>query len=126
MRDYYIHSGVLGDEDYICGMNDDSGMSKCHVASDPERHLPMYRYNHSIFCNGSALPGSDNDASWDGSCVNWNQYYTECRALAPNPFLGSISFDNIGLAWVVIFQVRDYIRRALTVATFRSAPLLLK
>lgn len=38
-------------------------------------------------------------------CVNWNQYYTDCRAGEKNPFQGAISFDNIGLAWVAIFLV---------------------
>lgn len=39
------------------------------------------------------------------SCVNWNQYYTNCTQLGGNPFQGTISFDNIGLAWVAIFLV---------------------
>jgi voltage-dependent calcium channel T type alpha-1G len=39
------------------------------------------------------------------SCINWNQYYKFCNVSDKNPFSGSISFDNIGLAWVVIFQV---------------------
>ena len=39
-------------------------------------------------------------------CVNWNQYYRFCNVSDRNPYSGSISFDNIGLAWVVIFQVR--------------------
>ena len=39
------------------------------------------------------------------SCVNWNQYYTECKSQGNNPFQGTISFDNIGLAWVAIFLV---------------------
>lgn len=39
------------------------------------------------------------------SCVNWNQYYTNCSQLGNNPFQGTISFDNIGLAWVAIFLV---------------------
>lgn len=38
-------------------------------------------------------------------CVNWNQYYTNCTQLGGNPFQGTISFDNIGLAWVAIFLV---------------------
>ncbi len=38
-------------------------------------------------------------------CINWNQYYKVCNVSDKNPFFGSISFDNIGLAWVVIFQV---------------------
>jgi len=39
------------------------------------------------------------------ACINWNQYYKFCNVSDKNPFSGSISFDNIGLAWVVIFQV---------------------
>jgi hypothetical protein len=38
-------------------------------------------------------------------CINWNQYYKFCQISDKNPYSGSISFDNIGLAWVVIFQV---------------------
>ena len=41
-------------------------------------------------------------------CVNWNQYYTICNPSDKNPLSGSISFDNIGLAWVVIFQVKSF------------------
>jgi len=39
------------------------------------------------------------------SCVNWNQYYTTCKQSGENPFQGTISFDNIGMAWVAIFLV---------------------
>lgn len=41
----------------------------------------------------------------NSSCVNWNQYYTNCTQLGGNPFQGTISFDNIGMAWVAIFLV---------------------
>lgn len=41
----------------------------------------------------------------NASCVNWNQYYTNCTQLGGNPFQGTISFDNIGMAWVAIFLV---------------------
>lgn len=53
---------------------------------------------------GSAVPRSLNSPT-DSSCVNWNQYYTNCTQLGGNPFQGTISFDNIGLAWVAIFLV---------------------
>ena len=56
-------------------------------------------------CNESAIPFATNEPSYD-SCVNWNQYYTNCRDGDKNPFQGAISFDNIGLAWVAIFLVR--------------------
>lgn len=39
------------------------------------------------------------------SCINWNKYYTECRAGDSNPFQGTISFDNVGMAWTTIFLV---------------------
>lgn len=41
----------------------------------------------------------------NGSCVNYNQYYTDCKPNGPNPFEQSISFDNIASAWIAIFQV---------------------
>lgn len=59
-------------------------------------------------CNDSATPGvaiGPEGLSINGSCINWNQYYTNCRAGEKNPFQGAISFDNIGLAWVAIFLV---------------------
>ncbi|XP_053709070.1 voltage-dependent T-type calcium channel subunit alpha-1H-like, partial [Synchiropus splendidus] len=40
-----------------------------------------------------------------GSCVNWYQYYNQCRASEVNPHKGAINFDNIGYAWIAIFQV---------------------
>lgn len=43
----------------------------------------------------------------NSSCVNWNQYYTNCTQLGGNPFQGTISFDNIGMAWVAIFLVSE-------------------
>lgn len=39
------------------------------------------------------------------TCINWNQYYTNCSAGQVNPFKGAINFDNIGYAWIAIFQV---------------------
>lgn len=59
-----------------------------------------------MFCapTATAIPYSLNLPT-DSSCVNWNQYYTNCTQLGGNPFQGTISFDNIGLAWVAIFLV---------------------
>uniref|UniRef100_A0A672GHV7 Ion transport domain-containing protein n=1 Tax=Salarias fasciatus TaxID=181472 RepID=A0A672GHV7_SALFA len=39
------------------------------------------------------------------SCVNWYQFYNQCRAGEINPHKGAINFDNIGYAWIAIFQV---------------------
>ncbi|XP_052870084.1 voltage-dependent T-type calcium channel subunit alpha-1G [Anopheles cruzii] len=84
------------EQDYICSKPEDSGMHLC-------QHLPPYRIG-PLVCNESALPYSDNEPTAT-SCVNWNQYYTNCTQLGNNPFQGTISFDNIGLAWVAIFLV---------------------
>jgi len=60
----------------------------------------------------SAIPQSVEEAKLfdfneptNTSCVNWNQYYTTCKQSGENPFQGTISFDNIGMAWVAIFLV---------------------
>lgn len=45
----------------------------------------------------------------DKSCINWNIYYDECKVMNRNPFQGSVSFDNIGFAWVAIFLVSFFI-----------------
>ncbi|CAF4432878.1 unnamed protein product, partial [Adineta steineri] len=39
------------------------------------------------------------------SCINWNQYYRVCATSNENPYSGVISFDNIALAWIAIFQI---------------------
>ena len=83
-----------GDRDFICSQPLDHGMTKCSdlpVYADPVTGRP---------CNASAF-----DQRADDDCVNWNQFYSTCRAVGHNPFQGAISFDNIGLAWVAIFQV---------------------
>ncbi|XP_054283279.1 voltage-dependent T-type calcium channel subunit alpha-1G-like [Macrosteles quadrilineatus] len=84
------------DRDYICSKPEDNGMHRC---SD----LPPYKHGE-LLCNDTALPWSNNIPT-NKSCVNWNYYYTECKPQGDNPFQGTISFDNIGLAWVAIFLV---------------------
>ncbi|KAJ8345788.1 hypothetical protein SKAU_G00299810 [Synaphobranchus kaupii] len=53
----------------------------------------------------SPEPLVNGSASAAGLCVNWNQYYTRCYTGHSNPHKGAINFDNIGFAWIVIFQV---------------------
>ncbi|XP_045132838.1 voltage-dependent T-type calcium channel subunit alpha-1I-like isoform X9 [Portunus trituberculatus] len=84
------------ERDYICALPKDNGMHQCD-------NLPHSRYNGKV-CNDSAQMYIPNDMS-NETCVNWNQYYTDCRPGDKNPFQGAISFDNIGLAWVAIFLV---------------------
>jgi hypothetical protein len=93
---YYYESDEV---DYICSKDSDDGMQHC-------RNLRPAIYGLQT-CNSSALPFSNNTPT-NYSCVNWNQYYTDCHAGDKNPFQGAISFDNIGLAWVAIFQVSKH------------------
>lgn len=83
------------DRDYICSQPDANGMHSCNA-------IPPVK-NNGVVCNESAwsIASMSND-----SCVNWNQYYSDCKSQGQNPFQGTISFDNIGLAWVAIFVVR--------------------
>ena len=91
------------EKDYICSLAKDSGMHTCAV-------LPATKSDGRP-CNDSVVPGIPvglDGLSINGSCINWNQYYTDCRAGEKNPFQGAISFDNIGLAWVAIFLVSTH------------------
>jgi len=88
-----------GGRDFICSQPLDNGMTKCSelpAYTDPVTGLP---------CNASAVAAAAFDDDDDDDCVNWNRFYSSCRAVGHNPFQGAISFDNIGLAWVAIFQV---------------------
>ncbi|XP_023037062.1 uncharacterized protein LOC6652900 isoform X1 [Drosophila willistoni] len=84
------------DQDYICSTPNDSGMHLCG-------NFPPYRIG-SLVCNDEAKLFDFNEPT-NTSCVNWNQYYTTCQPSFENPFQGTISFDNIGMAWVAIFLV---------------------
>lgn len=69
--------------------------------------LPIYNKS----CNLTYEQGQDPNIS---GCINWNLYYTNCMEGGQNPFQGTISFDNIGLAWVAIFLVSLFIREKKT------------
>ena len=84
--------------EYICSPQNESGIRKCETDK-----FPAYVFE-GIKCNSSAKNNGSNEPT-NSSCVNWNQYYTNCAPLANNPYMSSVSFDNIGLAWVAIFQV---------------------
>jgi voltage-dependent calcium channel T type alpha-1G len=98
-------------DSYICSEVGGSGMTTCN-------DIPPY-VNNSRICNGTldllksratsaiASPSSNVYSTYanDTACINWNSYFTKCRPSDKNPFKGAISFDNIGYAWVAIFQV---------------------
>ncbi|KAK6111561.1 Ion transport family protein [Brugia pahangi] len=82
--------------EYICSQADSSGLHTCN-------NLPPYVHN-GVKCNLTIHEWANvkNDTT---ACVNWNAYYNECKVMHRNPFQGSISFDNIGFAWIAIFLV---------------------
>ncbi|NXQ26839.1 CAC1G protein, partial [Alaudala cheleensis] len=79
---------------FICSQPRENGMRYC-------RSIPTRRED-GLECTLDYY--SYNDTT-NTSCVNWNQYYTNCSAGEHNPFKGAINFDNIGYAWIAIFQV---------------------
>ncbi|XP_056626587.1 voltage-dependent T-type calcium channel subunit alpha-1G isoform X1 [Triplophysa dalaica] len=90
----YYHTENDDENPFICSQPRENGMRLC--SSVPTLHeeglqcqLDMASYNNT-----------DNT-----TCINWNQYYTNCSAGQVNPFKGAINFDNIGYAWIAIFQV---------------------
>ncbi|XP_015590684.1 voltage-dependent T-type calcium channel subunit alpha-1G isoform X2 [Cephus cinctus] len=93
LEKYFEYQG----QDYICSRPDDSGMHTCN-------NLPPLKLGNLV-CNSTAVPNNNTTLINNSSCVNWNYYYTECKGQGNNPFQGTISFDNIGLAWVAIFLV---------------------
>ncbi|KAI5623256.1 voltage-dependent T-type calcium channel subunit alpha-1G isoform X2, partial [Silurus asotus] len=91
LLDYY-HTD--DESPFICSLTGDNGMRHCNSIPRLQQdglqcQLDMGAYNNT-----------DNT-----TCVDWNQYYTNCSAGNVNPFKGAINFDNIGYAWIAIFQV---------------------
>lgn len=79
-------------EDFVCSLDYENGMRKCSGSK------PHYEVDGKQ-CKGNLSYYSNS------ICVDWNQYYTVCNTSDANPFLNSISFDNILYAWIAIFQV---------------------
>ena len=100
LRPFYIPPDH---DSFVCSQPHSSGMTKCS-------EIPKLRKGN-LTCEFDAATYNAqvaNDSSKATSiCINWNQYYKFCNVSDKNPFSGSISFDNIGLAWVAIFQVRS-------------------
>ncbi|KAM7394509.1 hypothetical protein PAMP_021307 [Pampus punctatissimus] len=96
---YYRPDGT-DDHPFICSTDRDNGMLRC---SD----VPRRRVDGTFCFLGpeEARPERGLRVDEPVSCVNWFRYYNECRAGEINPHKGAINFDNIGYAWIAIFQV---------------------
>ncbi|XP_049416957.1 voltage-dependent T-type calcium channel subunit alpha-1H isoform X2 [Epinephelus fuscoguttatus] len=98
----YYMSEEGEDSPFICSAPRENGMLRCH--SVPPHTEGGAECSLAAPHQSSALIGSVGGASVNG-CVNWNQYYNVCRPGDHNPHKGAVNFDNIGYAWIAIFQV---------------------
>ncbi|XP_073448761.1 voltage-dependent T-type calcium channel subunit alpha-1I isoform X1 [Aquarana catesbeiana] len=87
---------------FICSLSGDNGIMGCH-------EIPPLRDRGHECCLDKEdyyyYNSIHQEFNVSGMCVNWNQYYNVCRTSNTNPHKGAINFDNIGYAWIVIFQV---------------------
>ncbi|XP_068194002.1 voltage-dependent T-type calcium channel subunit alpha-1H [Antennarius striatus] len=97
----YYMSEEGEDSPFICSAARENGMLRCYnVPAHTEGGVEC-----SLTASHQSLAlGSVGGASVNG-CVNWNQYYNVCRPGDHNPHKGAVNFDNIGYAWIAIFQV---------------------
>ncbi|TRY64414.1 hypothetical protein DNTS_017110, partial [Danionella cerebrum] len=97
VNEYYRLDGA-DDIPFICSTARENGMLHCF-------NIPKRRLGRSV-CELTVNNGTDiiKEPPPRG-CVNWNQYYNSCKASEHNPHNGAINFDNIGYAWIAIFQV---------------------
>ncbi|XP_032123053.1 voltage-dependent T-type calcium channel subunit alpha-1I isoform X1 [Sapajus apella] len=87
---------------FICSLSGDNGIMGCHeIPPLKEQGRECCLSKDDIYDFGAGRQ----DLNTSGLCVNWNRYYNVCRTGSANPHKGAINFDNIGYAWIVIFQV---------------------
>ncbi|NWQ65057.1 CAC1H protein, partial [Neopipo cinnamomea] len=97
----YYRTDEAEENPFICSSHRENGMQKCSNIPNRKEYkvectLSMDSYTPSLY---------HPDSSSRNSCINWNQYYNVCMAGDVNPHNGAINFDNIGYAWIAIFQV---------------------
>eukprot|EP00064_Thunnus_orientalis_P013776 superscaffoldBa00002297_g13816 len=93
------------DSPFICSAGRENGMLRCHdvppyTEGGAECSLPAPHLSSALTGSAPTVGGASVN-----SCVNWNQYYNICRPGHFNPHKGAVNFDNIGYAWIAIFQV---------------------
>lgn len=82
------------DSPFICSAPRENGMLRCSA-------VPPY-VEGGVECS---LPAHGVAGASVNKCINWNQYYNVCQPGEFNPHKGAVNFDNIGYAWIAIFQV---------------------
>ncbi|MCI4393511.1 hypothetical protein PGIGA_G00158130 [Pangasianodon gigas] len=84
---------------FICSTNRENGMLRCSDVPPRKVGGAYCELNAHNVTHPAPLEPAHR------GCVNWNAYYNNCRASEHNPHNGAINFDNIGYAWIAIFQV---------------------
>ncbi|NWS70598.1 CAC1H protein, partial [Crotophaga sulcirostris] len=97
----YYRTDEAEENPFICSSHRENGMQKCSNIPNSKEYkvectLSMDSYTPSLY---------NPELSSRNACINWNQYYNVCMAGDVNPHNGAINFDNIGYAWIAIFQV---------------------
>lgn len=90
----YYHTENDDENPFICSQLKDNGMRDCNS-------VPKLFEEGGVQCNLDMYSNITDNTT----CINWNQYYTNCSDGMTNPFKGAINFDNIFYAWIAIFQV---------------------
>uniref|UniRef100_A0AAQ5ZD01 Voltage-dependent T-type calcium channel subunit alpha-1H n=1 Tax=Amphiprion ocellaris TaxID=80972 RepID=A0AAQ5ZD01_AMPOC len=101
----YYMSEEGEDSPFICSAPRENGMLRCHdvpAFTEGKAECSLAAPHQSSALVGPSPTESGADVN---GCVNWNQYYNVCRPGQLNPHKGAVNFDNIGYAWIAIFQV---------------------
>ncbi|NWZ26242.1 CAC1H protein, partial [Asarcornis scutulata] len=97
----YYRTDEAEENPFICSSHRENGMQKC--SNIPNRKV--YKVECTLSMDSYTPSLYNPDFSSRNACINWNQYYNVCMAGDVNPHNGAINFDNIGYAWIAIFQV---------------------
>ncbi|XP_054036202.1 voltage-dependent T-type calcium channel subunit alpha-1H [Dryobates pubescens] len=97
----YYRTDEAEENPFICSSHRENGMQKC--SNIPSRK--EYKVECTLSIDSYTPSLYSPDFSSRNACINWNQYYNVCVAGDLNPHNGAINFDNIGYAWIAIFQV---------------------
>lgn len=96
LNPYYM-SEEGEDSPFICSAPRENGMRRCKDVPPSSKDGFNCTLPASVVIREGAASGN--------FCVNWNQYYNICQPGELNPHKGAVNFDNIGYAWIAIFQV---------------------
>lgn len=101
MQSYYglVRRGLVP---FICSPEDKSGMLHCSDIPPDKKNGTYCTISHPK----EVLPSNLSDPLYN-DCVDWNNFCNVCRESNENPYLGAINFDNIGSAWITMFQVNS-------------------